>query len=45
VVWIVLYVIALLAVFSVINIDSQIALWSWVIGFGLLLASGLLRDL
>jgi hypothetical protein len=33
----VLYIVALLAAFSIVSIDSQFALWSWVIGFGLLL--------
>ena len=41
----VLYIVALLAAFSVIAVDGQIALWSWVVGFGLLLAASLVRDL
>ena len=41
----VLYIVALLAAFSVINIDSQVALWSWIIGFGLLLLASQVRDL
>ena len=41
----VLYIVALLAAFGVISIDSQIALWSWVIGFGLLLVAVQMRGL
>jgi hypothetical protein len=41
----VLYIVALLAVFGVIRIDSQVAMWSWVIGFGLLLVAVQIRDL
>lgn len=41
----VLYIVALLAAFGVIRIDSQVALWSWVIGFGLLLAAVQVRGL
>lgn len=41
----VLYIIALLAAFGVISIDSQLALWSWVIGFGLLLVAVQVRGL
>ena len=41
----VLYIVALLAAFSVITIDSQVALWSWVIGFGLLLLASMIKDL
>ena len=45
VICLVLYIVALLAAFSVISIDSQLALWSWVIGFGLLLLAVQVRDL
>jgi hypothetical protein len=41
----VLYIVALLAVFGVIRIDSQVAMWSWVIGFGLLLVAVQVRGL
>jgi hypothetical protein len=33
----ILYVVALAAHFGLVRIDSSIALWSWIIGFGLLL--------
>jgi hypothetical protein len=35
----VLYLIAVLSAFGVINVGGQIALWSWVIGFALLLVA------
>ncbi len=35
----VLYIVALLAHFNVIHVSGEVALWSWVIGFGLLLIS------
>ena len=41
----VLYIIALLAAFGVVSIDSQLALWSWVIGFGLLLVAVQVRGI
>lgn len=41
----VLYIVALLAAFGVVHIDSQIALWSWVVGFGLLLVAVQVRGL
>lgn len=41
----VLYVIALLAAFGVVSIDSQLALWLWIIGFGLLLVAVQVRGL
>jgi hypothetical protein len=41
----VLYIVALLAAFSVVSIDSQVALWSWVIGFGLLLLASQVKGL
>ena len=40
-----LYIVALLAAFGVVSIDSQLALWSWVIGFGLLLVAVQVRGL
>lgn len=48
VVWLiclVLFLVALAANFGVIRIDPQIALWSWIIGFGLLLAACRVRGL
>ena len=48
VVWIislVLYAVALAAHFGVVNIDDQIANWSWIIGFGLLLIACRVRGL
>lgn len=45
VICLVLYIVALLAAFGVISIDSQLALWSWVIGFGLLLVAVQVRGL
>ncbi|MDP9194974.1 MAG: hypothetical protein M3P06_25035 [Acidobacteriota bacterium] len=35
----VLYVVALLAHFAVVKVGGDIAAWSWIIGFGLLLAA------
>jgi uncharacterized membrane protein (DUF485 family) len=35
----VLYVVALLAQFGVVRVGGDIATWSWIIGFGLLLAA------
>ena len=34
-----LFIIALLAHFGVLSVDNDIASWSWIIGFGLLLAA------
>jgi hypothetical protein len=45
VICLILYVIALLAHFGVIRIDANIAQWSWIIGFGLLLIAVQLRGL
>ena len=41
----VLYIVALLAAFGVISVDSQLAMWSWIIGFGLLLVAVQVRGL
>lgn len=41
----VLYVIALLAYFGVVHPGGQIAAWSWIIGFGLLLVAVQVRGL
>ena len=35
----ILYVVALAAHFGVVRVDANIAVWSWIIGFGLLLAA------
>ena len=48
VVWViclVLYLVALAAQFGIVRIDSQIAVWSWIIGFGLLLVACRVRGL
>ena len=48
VVWViclVLYLVALAAQFGIVRIDSQIAGWSWIIGFGLLLVACRVRGL
>lgn len=45
VICLVLYIVALLAAFGVVSIDSQVAMWSWIIGFGLLLVAVQVRDL
>jgi hypothetical protein len=47
-VWIIcllLYVIAMLAQFHVVHIRADIATWSWIVGFGLLLVATQLRRL
>jgi hypothetical protein len=41
----VLYVIALIAHFGLIKIGADVASWSWIIGFGLLLAAVQIRGL
>ena len=41
----VLFVIALLAHFSVIRIDHAVGSWSWIIGFGLLLIACRVKEL
>ena len=41
----ILYVIALLAHFSVVRVGANVADWSWIIGFGLLLAAVQIRGL
>jgi len=42
----ILYVVALLAHFGVVRgIDANIATWSWIIGFGLLLVAVQVRGL
>ncbi|MDQ3036096.1 MAG: hypothetical protein M3Y87_27085 [Myxococcota bacterium] len=45
VVCLVLYVVALLAQFGSFGISGTIALWSWVIGFGVLLVAALVKGL
>lgn len=48
VVWViclVLYLVALAAHFGVVAISGPIALWSWIIGFGLLLLACRVRGL
>ena len=41
----VLYVVALAAQFGVVMISGQVAMWSWIIGFGLLLVACRVRGL
>jgi hypothetical protein len=41
----VLYIVALVAHFGGVHIDRNVALWSWVIGFGLLLLAVQVRGL
>ena len=41
----ILYVVALVAHFGVARIPGDIATWSWIIGFGLLLAAVRVRGL
>ena len=41
----VLYLIALLAHFNVLHVSGEIATWSWIIGFGLLLLACRVRGL
>lgn len=41
----ILYVVALLAHFGVVHVSADIANWSWIIGFGLLLAAVQIRGL
>jgi len=48
IVWViclVLYVVALAAHFGVVAIGAPLALWSWIIGFGLLLVACRVRGL
>ncbi len=45
VICLVLYLVAILNVFGVIHIDPQIAQWSWIVGFALLLISVKVRGL
>lgn len=41
----VLYIVALVAHFGLVQIDGQIAAWSWIIGLGLLLVACRVRGL
>ena len=41
----VLYIVALAAHFGVVKMSGDIATWSWIIGFGLLLAAVQVRGL
>jgi len=45
VICLVLYLVALLAHLGVVRIDSGIAVWSWIIGYGLLLVAVQVRGL
>ncbi len=41
----VLYLVALLAHFGVVRMDSSVAEWSWIVGYGLLLVAVQVRGL
>jgi hypothetical protein len=41
----ILYVVALLAHFGVVHVPGNVAEWSWIIGFGLLLLAAQVRGL
>jgi len=41
----VLYAVALLAHFGILHVSADVAQWSWIIGFGLLLAAVQIRGL
>jgi len=48
VVWVialVLYVVALASASGLVPIDGQLAMWSWIVGFGLLLVACRVRGL
>jgi hypothetical protein len=45
VICLVLYIVALLAHFGGVRIDSPYGEWAWIIGFGLLLIAVQVRDL
>lgn len=41
----ILFVVALAAHFGVVHVDGRIAVWSWIIGYGLLLLACQVRGL
>ena len=45
VICLVLYLVAVLAHFGVVRVRADVALWSWIIGYGLLLLAVRLRGL
>ena len=45
VICLVLYLVALAARFGIVHVGGNVATWSWVIGFGLLLAAVKVRNL
>jgi hypothetical protein len=45
VVCLVLYLFALAAHFGIIHVQSELATWAWILGYGLLLIAGKLRGL
>jgi len=45
IVCLILYVVALAAHFGVIRVSSDIAVWSWIIGYGVLLVAVQVRGL
>jgi hypothetical protein len=42
---VILYIVALLTHFGVVHVPSDIAVWSWILGFGLLLVACRVRGL
>ncbi len=45
VICLVLYIVALVAHFGVVQVSRDIAVWSWIIGYGLLLIAAQVRNL
>lgn len=45
VICLILYLIAMLAHFGVVRVDTNVAQWSWIVGFGLLLLAVQVRGL
>lgn len=45
VICLILYVIALISYFGVVEIDGQLAAWSWILGYALLLLAVKLKGL
>jgi uncharacterized membrane protein (DUF485 family) len=45
VICLILYIVALVAHFGLVKISGDIATWSWIIGFGLLLVAVQVREL
>jgi hypothetical protein len=45
VICLILYIIAMVAHFGLVQVDAQLAQWSWIVGFGLLLVAARIRGL